>query len=558
MEFKCFCSRDLTPNGSEGLSTTKRSLSQFIVIRRKRPLRVEVAVRRLFVAGTARPTYRNKTTAHHALRGARAVPFAALLSDGAFDGAFGFVVFVVGRDQGFGRQQQRGDAGGVGQSRTDDLYGVDNAGLVQIDVLAGVGVVAVATRLLAHLVGNDRAVAATIVDDGLERGSESAEDDIDADLLVALGLAAGGLNRFGATQESDTTAGEDTFFDCGASGVQGGFDTSLLLLHVGVGLRADADDCDAASELGETLLEFFLVILAFGLINLVLDLSDPLVDVGPLAGAFDDRGIVLIDGDLLGAAQVLNLQVFELDAQVFADQRAAGKHGNVAEHGLAAIAKAGSLHRAHVQDAAELVDDEKRERLGVHILGDDQQRFAGLADLLQHRHQFPEVADLLLMDEDQAVFDEAVHRGGAVDKVGRDETLVELHAIDVLDLGLGRLAFLDGDHTVFADALQGIGDQVADCLVVVGADCTDGGDFVLAGDLLGHVEQLFGGRFDGLVDAAADSGWVAACDDITETFLENGMSQDGGGGRAIAGQIRRLLGHFDHELSAHVLEAVFQ
>ena len=180
------------------------------------------------------------------------------------------------------------------------------------------------------------------------------------------------------------------------------------------------------------------------------------------------------------------------------------------------------------------------------------------ADLFEDRHQVAEVADLLLVDQDQGVFEQAVHRRRAVDEVGRDVALVELHAIDVLDLGVGRLAFLDGDHAVLADPLQGVGQQLADRLVVVGADRADGGDFVLAGDRLGHVEQLFGGRFDGLVDAAADGRGIAAGDDVPQAFLEDRAGQHGGRGGAVAGQVGGLLGHFDHELGAHVLEAVFQ
>ena len=53
--------------------------------------------------------------------------------------------------------------------------------------------------------------------------------------------------------------------------------------------------------------------------------------------------VVLVDLDLLGTAQVLELDVFELDAQVFEDRLAAGQDGDVFEHGLAAIAVARRL-----------------------------------------------------------------------------------------------------------------------------------------------------------------------------------------------------------------------
>ena len=47
--------------------------------------------------------------------------------------------------------------------------------------------------------------------------------------------------------------------------------------------------------------------------------------------------------DLLGPAELGELDVFELDAEFFEDGRAAGDDGDVFEHGLAAIAEAGGL-----------------------------------------------------------------------------------------------------------------------------------------------------------------------------------------------------------------------
>ena len=70
------------------------------------------------------------------------------------------------------------------------------------------------------------------------------------------------------------------------------------------------------------------------------------LDVAGLAAALDDRRVVLVDGDLLGAAKVFDLEVLELDAEVFGDGLATGEGGDVFEHGLAAIAKAGGLDGA--------------------------------------------------------------------------------------------------------------------------------------------------------------------------------------------------------------------
>jgi len=43
------------------------------------------------------------------------------------------------------------------------------------------------------------------------------------------------------------------------------------------------------------------------------------------AFAFDDRGVVFIHRDLLGLAEIGNLDVLELDAEIFRDGFAAGE-----------------------------------------------------------------------------------------------------------------------------------------------------------------------------------------------------------------------------------------
>ena len=79
-------------------------------------------------------------------------------------------------------------------------------------------------------------------------------------------------------------------------------------------------------------------------------------------------------------AEIGELDVFQLDAQVLEDRLAAGQHGDVAEHRLAAVAVAGSLDGGDLEDAAQLVDDQGGQRLAFDVLGDDQQRLVGPGD----------------------------------------------------------------------------------------------------------------------------------------------------------------------------------
>ena len=106
------------------------------------------------------------------------------------------------------------------------------------------------------------------------------QHDVDADLLVALGLSADLLDRLAATQQGHAAAGQDALFDRGTRGVQGVFDAGLVLLHVGFGAGADRDDRHAAGQLGQPLLELLAVVVALGGFDLIADLLDAGLDLG--------------------------------------------------------------------------------------------------------------------------------------------------------------------------------------------------------------------------------------------------------------------------------------
>src|SRR5207244_1042124 len=151
----------------------------------------------------------------------------------------------------------------------------------------------------------------------------------------------------------------------------------FLLLHLGLGRRSDSNDGHAAREFRETLLEFFAIVIARRFFDLTTDLRNAAFDIDLLAFAFDNGGVLLVDGGALGAAELFELHVLELDAEIFRDATPAGEHRDVFEHRLTTIAEARRLHRAHLQRAAQFVHDQGSERFAFHILSNDEERPAG-------------------------------------------------------------------------------------------------------------------------------------------------------------------------------------
>ena len=99
------------------------------------------------------------------------------------------------------------------------------------------------------------------------------------------------------------------------------------------------------------------------------------------------------------------------------------------------------------------------------------------------------------------------------------------------------LRLFDGDDAFFADLLHGFGEELADRFVAVGADGADLGDLFRILGLLGALLQRFDDGLDGLVDAALDLHRVVPGGDELGAFAVDGLGENGGGGRAVAGDV---------------------
>ena len=154
--------------------------------------------------------------------------------------------------------------------------------------------------------------------------------------------------------------------------MHGVVDEVLAFLHLGFGRRPGPDHGHAAGQLRQPLGELFAIVVAGGLVDLLADGVDLRLDVLLLPGAFDYRGVFLVHDDALGLAELGELDVLQLDTEVFADKLPAGQGGDIAQDRLSAVAEGRGLDGADVQHAAQLVDHQRRKGLALEVLGDDQ------------------------------------------------------------------------------------------------------------------------------------------------------------------------------------------
>ena len=323
------------------------------------------------------------------------------LADGAGDHVF--FVFEVG-DHGFDGQEETGDGGGVLQGDAGHLGWVNDTGLDQVFVDTGAGVVADVAFFAQHFGNHNGAVLTSVAGDLAGWGFDGAEDSFGTEAVVTVEIGDHLFDGFLGAQQGNTTTRNDAFFNGCTGGVQGVVDAILLLFHFRLGGSTDIDHGNTAGQLGQALLQLLFVVVGSGVFDLLTDLADAGLDVGLLASTFDDGGGFFFDGDLLGGTEVGQFNVFKLFTEVFGNELGTGEDGDVFEHGLATVAKAWSLHRADIQGAAQLVDDQGSQGFAFDVFGDDQQGLASLGNLFEQWQEFAQVADLLFVDEDQRFF----------------------------------------------------------------------------------------------------------------------------------------------------------
>src|SRR3712207_3010662 len=180
----------------------------------------------------------------------------------------------------------------------------------------------------------------------------------------------------GSVHQRRAAAGDDPLLDRGLGRGDGVLDAVLALLELHLGGRPDADDADAAGQLGEPLLQLLAVPVGVGALDLPADLRDPVADRLPRPAAVHDRRRVLADGDPARGAEHLEADLVELEADVLADHLATGDDGEVGHERLAAVAEVRRLYRYHLDRLADRVDDQGGQRLALDGLGDDEPRAA--------------------------------------------------------------------------------------------------------------------------------------------------------------------------------------
>jgi hypothetical protein len=218
--------------------------------------------------------------------------------------------------------EQRRDRRCVLQRRAGDLGRVDDAGLDQVDVLARGGVEADGQAFEPATPSRPRrrpsrpAFSAICVSGRLDGDlarcdAPVASSPLEASVVERLAAAL----QQGARRRRRRCPPRRPRW----RRVSGVFDAVLLLLQLDLGRGADLDDGNAAGQLGQALLELLAVVVGVGVVDLGAGSGStrPSICV-VVAGAVDDRGVVLGRRRRFGAAEQVEAGVLELQADLLA------------------------------------------------------------------------------------------------------------------------------------------------------------------------------------------------------------------------------------------------
>src|SRR5258708_6435991 len=333
----------------------------------------------------------------------------------------------------FRREQKSRHRGGVQQSQTRYLGGIQNAHFDHIAVLTRRSVVAERALALTDQVQNNRGILTGICDDLTQRLFDGAGQNLDARGLIFV-LADQLLDGLQRAYQGDSAARDHALFDGRTRRVQCVFDAGLLFLHFDFGRGTDFDHGNATGELGNALLEFFLVIVRGRFLDLRTDTLDPALDVSGFAVSVDDGGVLFLHQNLLRFAQIVQRGLFQGQTDFIGDDRSTGEDRDVLQHRLATIAEARRLDGGDLDDAADRVDDQRGQCLAFDIFRNDQQLTAALRNGFQQGEQFANVGDLLVHQQYQRLVELGALALLIVDEVRREITAIELHAFDHFEL----------------------------------------------------------------------------------------------------------------------------
>ncbi|GET93272.1 chaperonin HSP60, mitochondrial precursor [Leishmania tarentolae] len=465
---------------------------------------------------------------------------------------------------GLGRHHQARHRRSIADGHAHDAGGVDDASLEHVHVLVVQRIITGALLgSLQHLLHNNRTLLASVCSNLHSRQPDGIAHDGHTRALIARAMLVGEklLQFLAGAQQSRATASHDALLHRSASRADSVHDTILLLAHLQLGSAAHLDDGHATAQLRQTLLQLFTVVLHSLLLDTVPQKLLTLLHRGRIAAAVQHHCVVLGHCHLLHRAQDGGVKVLgiQLHASVLVSHHlGTSKNGDVLQHTLLVITEARRLDAAHLQLALQLVKDQRRQRLALHVVGDDQKRTTLLGHVVESRKQRLDRVNLLLGYKYVQVLELGLLCLGIRHEVRTHIAALDLHAFHNLQLSGHSLAILRRNDAVTADLVHRLTDHLADLLIAVGRDGGDADNVLRSLDRAGLLQKARLHIVDRDIHTTLHVDRVRTLGNALEALAEDAVHKHRRGRGAVTSQVVRLVAHLAHKLRTHVLKAILE
>ena len=281
----------------------------------------------------------------------------------------------------------------------------------------------------------------------------------------------------GCKQQGAATTGNNTLLNGSAGGVQSIIHTVATLFHLSFRGATDANHRHTAGQFGQTLLQFFFVVIRRGVFDLGTDLGAAGVNVAFFAVAIDDGGVVLGDAHFFGCSQHVQCHIFQFDPDVFGNHFTASEDGNVFQHGFATITETRGFHSGHFQTTAQFVHHQCGEGFAFHIFSDNQQRTSTLNHTFQNGQQRLQTAKFFVVQQNERVVQLSDHFFGIGHEVWGQVAAIKLHPFHNIQLRGQTFGFFNSNDAFVAHFFHGAGDHFPDFFFPVGGNGAHLGNF---------------------------------------------------------------------------------
>src|SRR6056297_1899947 len=346
------------------------------------------------------------------------------------------LLFGLVHHHAFGAQEHSCNGSSIFKRNARHFGRIDHTGFMEVLILLGAGIVPVVVFTVLDLADNHGSFHACILYNLANRLLEGTPYNGDTGTFVFV-VPLKILQRLNSADIGNAATGNDPFFNSSSGGTESIIEPVFFLFHLHFGSSSDINHSHTTCQFGKAFLQLLTVIVRGRILDLLTNLVDPCFDHLLITGTVYNRGVLLINGDLLGITQHIDGGAFQFQSFLFRNHGTSGKDGDILEHLFPAVTETGCFHSGDLQRSTQLVHYQGSQCFTVHILGDDQQRATVLGSSFQDRKQVFHGGDLLIMDQDIGILQYRFHLFCIGHEIGGDVSTVELHTFHHVHISVG-------------------------------------------------------------------------------------------------------------------------